>query len=209
MPTDDSNKTLYFCIVNNIYYQMERRRLLIMFVGLFTSTLLFSQVAGLKTNILMDATKTINLGAEIGLGKQATMDLTFNYNPWNNNSKMTKMFAFQPEYRYWLCERFNGHFLGIHAHAGVYQFAGVKMPFGIWKNLEEHRFKGHFYGGGISYGYQWVLGKHWNLEGNIGVGYARVKYEQFKCRNCEPKVGEGNKNYFGPTKAGVSLIYLF
>ena len=189
--------------------QMERK-LLVMFVGLFiTSTLLYGQVVGVKTNVLMDVTKTINLGAEFGLNKQTTLDLSFNYNPWNDKEKMTKMFVFQPEYRYWFCERFNGHFLGVHAHAGVYQFAGVKMPFGIWENLEDHRFKGSFYGGGISYGYQWILGRHWSLEGNIGVGYAWVKYEQFKCKNCEPKVDEGHKNYFGPTKAAVSLIYLF
>lgn len=188
---------------------MKRRRLLIMFVSLFLTTLLYSQVVGLKTNLLMDATKTINLGAEIGLGKQTTLDLSFNYNPWENDSKMMKMFVFQPEYRHWFCERFNGHFLGVHALTGVYQFAGIKMPFGIWSKLEDHRFKGHLYGAGISYGYQWVLGKHWNLEGNIGLGYAWVQYEQFKCVNCQPKVDEGHKNYFGPTKAAVSLIYLF
>lgn len=187
-----------------------RKKLFIMLACLFASTLLYSQVVGIKTNILMDATKTMNLGAEIGLSNKSTLDLYVNYNPWKQqDSKMTKMLVFQPEYRYWLCERFNGHFFGIHAHAGVYQFAGVKMPFGLWDQLEGHRFKGHFYGAGISYGYQWILGKHWNLEGNIGVGYARVKYEQFKCTNCEPKVDEGHKNYVGPTKAAISLIYLF
>lgn len=187
-----------------------RKRLLTMLACLFASTLLYSQVIGLKTNILMDATKTMNIGAEIGLSKKSTLDLSINYNPWKqNDSKMMKMLTFQPEYRYWLCERFNGHFFGIHAHAGVYQFAGLKMPFGLWDQLEDHRFKGHFYGVGISYGYQWILSKHWNLEGNIGVGYARAKYEQYKCTNCEPKVDEGHKNYIGPTKAAVSLIYTF
>ena len=62
---------------------------------------------------------------------------------------------------------------------------------------------------GVSYGYQWILAKHWNLEGNIGVGYARVKYEQFECKTCGEKVSEGHKNYLGPTKAAISLIYLF
>ena len=181
-----------------------------MLACLFASTLLYSQVVGIKTNILMDATKTMNLGAEIGLSNKSTLDLYVNYNPWKQqDGKMMKMLVFQPEYRYWLCERFNGHFLGIHAHAGVYQFAGLKMPFGLWNQLEDHRFKGHFYGAGISYGYQWILGKHWNLEGNIGIGYARVQYEQFKCTNCEPKVDESHKNYVGPTKAAISLIYLF
>lgn len=158
----------------------------------------------------MDATRTINLGTEIGLGKKSSLDLSVNYNPWEyGENKMAKMLVLQPEYRFWFCDRFNGHFIGIHAHGGIYQFAGLKMPFGLWENLQNHRFKGHFYGAGISYGYQWLLGKHWNLEGNIGVGYARVKFEQFECKTCGTKTAEGNKNYYGPTKAAISLIYLF
>lgn len=158
----------------------------------------------------MDATKTINIGAEIGLSKKSTLDLYVNYNPWKyGDHKMTKMLMVQPEYRLWLCERFNGHFFGVHAQAGIYQFAGIDMPFGIWDNLKDHRYKGQFYGVGLSYGYQWILSKHWNLEGNIGAGYIRADYEQFKCKNCEPKVDEGHKNYIGPTKAAISLIYIF
>lgn len=95
---------------------MENRRKLLVSVCLFASTLLYGQVVGIKTNVLMDITKTINLGAEIGLSKKTTLDLYLNYNPWEkNNYKMFKMFAFQPEYRYWFCDRFNGHFVGIHA----------------------------------------------------------------------------------------------
>ena len=110
---------------------MENRRKLLVSVCLFASTLLYGQVVGIKTNVLMDITKTINLGAEIGLSKKTTLDLYLNYNPWEkNNYKMFKMFAFQPEYRYWFCDRFNGHFVGIHAHGGIYQAAGIKMPFG-------------------------------------------------------------------------------
>lgn len=97
----------------------------------------------------------------------------------------------------------------FHVHGGVYQAAAINMPWGIWPELKDHRFKGNFFGAGISYGYQWILAKHWNLEGNIGVGYARVKYEQFECKTCGEKVSEGHKNYLGPTKAAISLIYLF
>lgn len=101
----------------------------------------------------MDVTKTINLGAEIGLSKKSTLDLYVNYNPWKiNDTKMFKMFLFQPEYRYWFCDRFNGHFVGVHLHAGVYQAMGVDMPFGLWDELGNNRFKGNFYGVGLSYG---------------------------------------------------------
>ena len=153
---------------------MKKKKIFALFAMLFTSTLLYSQAVGVKTNVIMDALKVINLGAEVSLNKKLTLDLYANYNPWKyKNQKM------------------------------------MKMPWGIWPELKEHRFKGNFYGFGISYGYQWILSKHWNLEGNIGAGYARVKYEQYICKTCGEKVGEGHKNYVGPTKAAVSLIYLF
>ena len=189
---------------------MKKKRILFLFVTFFTSTLLYSQVVGVKTNVVMDALKIINLGAEVGLSKKLTLDLYANYNPWKyKDQKMMKMLAFRPELRYWFCDKFNGHFVGAHLHGGVYQAAAIDMPWGIWPELKEHRFKGHFYGFGVSYGYQWILGRHWNLEGNIGVGYARVKYKQYECKTCGEKVDEGHKNYVGPTKAAVSLIYLF
>ena len=43
---------------------MKKKRILFLFVTLFASTLLYSQVVGVKTNVVMDALKIINLGAE-------------------------------------------------------------------------------------------------------------------------------------------------
>ena len=52
-------------------------------------------------------------------------------------------------------------------------------------------------GGGMSYGYQFILGRYWNLELNIGVGYARLKYDKYECRTCGEKVGTETKDYLG------------
>ena len=101
---------------------MKKKRILFLFVTLFASTLLYSQVVGVKTNLVMDAMKIINLGAEVGLSKKLTLDLYANYNPWKyKDQKMMKMLAIQPELRYWFCDKFNGHFVGFHVHGGVYQ----------------------------------------------------------------------------------------
>ncbi len=117
----------------------------------FASTLLYSQVVGVKTNLVMDAMKIINLGAEVGLSKKLTLDLYANYNPWKyKDQKMMKMLAIQPELRYWFCDKFNGHFVGFHVHGGVYQAAAINMPLGHLAELKDHRFKGNFFGAGIS-----------------------------------------------------------
>ena len=71
----------------------------------------------IKTNALYWATSTPNLGLEIGLAKKLTLDISGNYNPWKfSDNKQLKHWLVQPELRYWLCERFNGSFFGLHGH---------------------------------------------------------------------------------------------
>ena len=168
-----------------------------------------AQYVALKTNLLYDATTTPNLALEIGLGKKTTLDLYAGYNPFVfSDGKKLKHWLAQPEFRYWLCERFNGSFFGVHLHGGEFSVAGLDLPFGAWPELKNYRYEGHFYGAGISYGYQWVLGKRWNLEATVGVGWARFDYDKYQCVECGEHVKSGIKDYFGPTKLGVSLIYV-
>lgn len=179
-------------------------------VSFFTSSKLVAQKITLKTNLLYDATATVNLGAEIGLASQWTLDVTGNYNAWNfSKGRRWRHLMVQPEARYWFCERFNGHFIGLHAHWMKFNIGNVNMPFGLWDATRDNRFEGDLYGGGFTYGHQWLLGIHWNLEAALGIGYARVIYDRYPCKSCGRKLDSGKENYFGPTKAVISLVYLF
>lgn len=158
----------------------------------------------LKTNALYLATTTLNLGFEVGLSSKFTLDVSGNYNPWTfSDNKKLKHWLIQPELRYWLCDRFNGHFFGLHAHYAEFNVGGIKQL-----DLEHYRYEGNLYGGGISYGYHWILGNHWSLEGTIGVGYAHIDYDKYKCEKCGTKIKDDNTNYWGPTKIGLSIIYV-
>lgn len=164
----------------------------------------YGQVVAVKSNLLYDATTTINLGLEIGLSSKWTLDLSGNYNPWQfSDNKKLKHWLVQPELRYWTCEKFYGHFLGLHGHYAKYNAGGIELL-----GLKNYRYEGKLYGGGISYGYHWLLGKRWGLEASIGVGYARLEYDKYRCEKCGDKLGDYKTNYFGPTKASVSLIYI-
>lgn len=164
-----------------------------------------------KTNLLYDATSTLNLGVEFGLGRRTSLDVPINYNPWSfPKGRKLKHLMVQPEFRYWFCERFNGSFLGVHALGGIGNTANLKIPFGLWDDLEGHRYQGWFVGAGLSYGYQWYLGPHWNLEATIGGGYIYFNYDKYECGKCGNKLlNDKDKHYFGVTKAGLSLVYLF
>lgn len=158
----------------------------------------------IKTNALYWATTTPNLGIELGLSKKVTLDISGNYNPWNfGDNKKLKHWLIQPELRYWLCERFNGHFFGLHGHYAEYNVANIKAL-----GLENYRYEGSLYGGGISYGYHWILNNRWSIEATVGVGYAYLDYDKYKCETCGTKLKEDTKNYWGPTKAGINIIYI-
>ena len=79
----------------------------------------------------------------------------------------------------------------------------------VLRGIQEKRYDGYLAGGGFTYGYDWILSPHWNLEAAIGIGYARLWYEESPRVYCEKCGEDKHKNYFGPTKAALSLIYIF
>ncbi|NDV67156.1 DUF3575 domain-containing protein [Bacteroides sp. 224] len=159
----------------------------------------------LKSNLLYDATGTINLGFEVKTGRKHTLDVPVNYNPWTfHENRKWKHFLVQPELRYWLCEAFQGHFLGIHGHYGQYNVGN--LPFG--GNLKDSRYEGWLAGGGFSYGYHRMLSNRWSIEATLGLGYAYLSYDKYPCKKCGELLKSDKKHYLGVTKAAVSLIYI-
>ena len=188
-----------------------RKLLILLFLSCCSAGPAAAQRFGVKTNALHWATAgTLNAGLEAGLGKRTSLELTGDYNPWTldrDENRKLKFWSVMPEFRYWLCERFNGHFFGLHSGYGEYNISGVRIPFQN-KSTQEHRYEGWATGIGISYGYTWILGKRWNLEANIGAGYIYTKYDKYECKTCGRFKDNQKKHYFGPTKAGISLIYI-
>ena len=195
-----------------------KETILMLLLVLCTITGTKGQNVAIKTNLVDDALLNANLGIEVGLAPRWTLDVPASVNTWIlDDGSRWKHLSIQPGARYWFCDRFSGHFFGFHAHGGQYNVGSVDWKFNpnfisseVFDKLSDTRFQGWFVGGGISYGYAWVLGDHWNLEAEIGVGYVYTRYDQFQCTGCGQKV-ESDKphHYVGPTKAAVNLVYLF
>ena len=115
----------------------------------------------------------------------------------------------QPEIRYFLCERFNGHFFGAHTTFAKYNIAGYNLPMFFGKGSKEFRHQGHAYGAGLSYGYQLMLGLRWNVEFNIGLGYMQFEYDKFDRVQCGKLIEQDVvRNYVGLTKAGITISFM-
>ena len=189
--------------------------LLLLVSGLFFATEAKAQRAAIKTNLVYDATATVNAGLEFGLAQRWTLDVSGNFNAWSlRDGARWKHWAAQPELRYWFCDRFSGHFIALHLHGGQYNVGGIRNNISFlgtdYSKLTDQRFQGWFAGGGLAYGYSWILGEHWNIEAEIGFGYSYTVYDRFECAGCGKKVEENkDHNYVGPTKAAINLVYLF
>lgn len=194
-------------------------RLIMVIVGLLFTDIAYSQKADIKSNLLYGATGTINLGVEVGLAERMTLDIATSFNLWEPKVSRERRFnhiLIQPEFRYWLNQSFDGHFFGAHIHYAYYNFGGENWflnSVSAMSNLSKSEFKnfhnrGWLAGAGFSYGYHWNFHKRWGLEATIGFGYAYMDYDKYNNPVCGTKIGNEKKSYFGPTKAGVTLIFV-
>ncbi len=199
----DVNQDIGHCVkILNQIEQMTSVKRIVIFLLPFMAVLplsLKAQNFAVKTNALYWLATTPNLGLEVALSPKVTLDLSGAYNPWTfKNDKKMRFWLAQPEVKYWFCEKFEGHFIGAHIH-GAQFFGGFR----------DRRFDGYLAGGGISYGYDWILSPHWNLEAEIGLGYARLWYKDSPRIPCMKCYENRHLDYVGPTKAAISFIYIF
>lgn len=177
--------------------------ILILFFMQFAIPLNAQQTA-MKSNVLFWAATTPNLGVEVGITERFTLDIGGAYNAWKfkNNMKLN-LYLIQPEFRYWPCQKFEGHFFGIHGHFGHYNIGQIPFISG----MKELVYRGDLYGGGVSYDYHWVLGERWGMEVTGGVGYTSLEYDKIRCADCGETEGHYTRTFIGPTRIGFSVIY--
>lgn len=209
------------CVVDSREYNsalaMKRmkKRLLAITAALFFFTIGWAQDVAVKTNVIYDATATVNLGVEVGLAARWSLDISGNFNAWDmSGGSRWKHWLAQPEARYWFCNSFSKHFLGFHLLGGQYNIGGLKNDVRFlgtdYSGMTDHRYQGWGVGAGVAYGYAWILGKHWNLEAELGLGYIYNKYDVYQCAGCGKMSESGRSHhYVGATKAAISLVYVF
>lgn len=197
-----------------------RRILIIFFLLLFSDISVNAQRIGVKTNALYLATSTPNIGLEYAFADRFSLELEGGYNPWtldSDRNMKAKHFLVSPEVRYWFCEAFNGHFIGINANYTLFNLSGVDVPAVFFpsarsamvlEDLKNRRSEGWAAGAGLTYGCVWPIARRWNLECTVGLGYWYTDYDKFESRKCGLFQEHVSHGAFGPTALGISFIYL-
>lgn len=197
-----------------------RRILIIFFLLLFSGISVNAQRIGVKTNALYLATSTPNIGLEYAFADRFSLELEGGYNPWtldSDRNMKAKHFLVSPEVRYWFCEAFNGHFIGINANYTLFNLSGVDVPAVFFpsarsamvlEDLKNRRSEGWAAGAGLTYGCVWPIARRWNLECTVGLGYWYTDYDKFESRKCGLFQEHVSHGAFGLTALGISFIYL-
>ena len=160
-----------------------------------------AQQVGVKTNALMWAGMTPNLGCEVVVGEHSSVDLSAfgHINPYGLDSQVI---AFQPEYRYW----FNGRPM-VREYIGV---AAMLVSYDM--TIRKYVYDGNAFSLGLTGGYAFLLGTDWRLELCGGFGmllFAQKQYYEANDYYVDRNVGANARGYkLFPAKLGVSFTYI-
>ena len=166
----------------------------------------------LKTNFIGWAFFGANLAVEFDLTPHLSLSIPFHYSGGVEYRETLKFrgATVQPELRYypWLNNgRNQGFFLGLHAGAGLYNFA-IEGDY----RYQDKDGKRPAYGGGLGLGYSFRFGKNtgWGMEFAVGGGVYDAEYDIFYNEENGPYYKRGvHKLWYGVDNASISLFYKF
>ena len=199
------------------------KKLIISLFALFMVANVASSQVAIRTNIATMPFGVPTLGVEFGLGQKWSLgfDVMANVlNIWPNEFEMTGGLI-MGELRYYFCETFNKHHLGLygmfgyHTEMGFYNELASKIiawcpehgrdgegkePFHLPNKIEKVK----SIWGGLSYGYYIKLGHGWGLDLSIGGGVSWALY-----RNPGDTEDNSTDLHFGLNRLGIDLSYKF
>lgn len=169
----------------------------------------------LKTNMLYDLLAVPSLSAEFYVGKNFSVVANWMYGWWDNDARHRYWRAYGGDLavRWWFGHAahekpLTGHHIGIYGGIVTYdfEFGGTGIMGGrprgtLWDK--------HNRTAGVEYGYSLPVGRRINIDFTIGFGYLGGQYYKYVPKNSRYVwQSTHNLNWFGPTKAEVSLVWL-
>ena len=159
-----------------------------------------------RTNLLYDMALIPNLGVEFHLGKGWALGLDYNHAWWSltDNDYFWRVYGGGIDVRKYFGKAsavrpLSGHHLGLFVQAFTYDIETGGR--GQMSDLT--------YSGGLEYGYSLPVGKAFNIDFGIGLGYAGGEYKVYDPEDdCYVWKETRQRHYMGPTKAEISLVWI-
>lgn len=162
-----------------------------------------------SSNIVLDAAITPNLNIEVPLGRQWSVYTEYTF-PWwvtRGNNRAWQIQKWDLGGRYW----FNRHRQSMDVLSG--HFIGLDVAGGYYDIEPNHRgWQGEAVLATVEYGYAWYASRNWRVQIYIGAGWLGTEYRYYQATEGDQHLiyqNTGRFSWFGPTKAGVSIQYLF
>lgn len=161
----------------------------------------------LKTNMLYDIALIPNIGAEIHIGNRWSVAANWHYAWWDKaeDNWFWRTYGGEVALRKFFSRHSKQHPLAGH-HIGVY---GQMITYDFETGNDGILAEPWSWAVGLEYGYSLPIGRKLNIDFVIGAGYHWGIYDEYTPIDGH-YVWQATKerNYFGPTKAEVSLVYL-
>lgn len=151
-----------------------------------------------RANLLRWATLTPDLGLEWRINRHVGILVNGSWTSWNWNDSDRRyaLWEVNPEVRYYIGKEKRGY-IGAMYKAGAFNY-----------KLSATGKQGDLTGGGITGGYRLKLNSALALDFTLGLGCARADYEKYTAIDgVRVKQGRETKNWWGPTQAGVTLVW--
>lgn len=152
----------------------------------------------LRANLLRWATLTPDLGVEWRVNRHIGIAVNGSWTSWTwkDNARRHSLWEVCPEVRWYIGREKRGY-IGAMYKAGEFNY-----------KLSDTGKQGNLMGGGITGGYQLKLNKVLVLDFSLGVGCIHADYEKYSVIDgMRVRQGKETKNWWGPTSAGVTLVW--
>jgi hypothetical protein len=169
--------------------------------------------AALKTNLLYDAALLPNLSVEWYMGKNWSLLVEGNWSWWTFDRPIQNWWYHRIqvggiELRKWVKSPYplHGHALGVYTMLGNYD-----VRFFTKDEYTKGSLSYQSWSAGLSYNYSFPIARRLNLEFGVAFGYMGGRYYEYDyCMTHDHWAQRAmyNRNYFGPTRVGLSLVWL-
>lgn len=159
-----------------------------------------------RTNVLYDALLFPTLGVEWRVNRDLSVKLDGSLSWWGGeHGKVQKMWMLSPEVRWYLLDA-RRFYVGVSGNYSEYNLYKYMLGGMVSKDTG---YQGSLWNAGAVVGYQLRLSRSFSVDFNLGLGYTRYEYDSFGVIDGVRVYKERNKskNFWGPTQAGISLVW--